>query len=156
MPDSARFPLSAAAIDELDRLYRTTRDVRLRTRAQIVLLAGEQDMSFAEIAKIVRTNEQTVRRWLKRYLADGANGLMDGVRPGAPRKVTDAYRAQLVGIAGQEPKHLALPFPEWTARRLVEYMAHQTGIHVTPETVRLHLKAAGICLRQRDPYPTQR
>jgi hypothetical protein len=34
--------LTAAEAESLDTLYRTTRDVRLRTRAQIVLLAGEQ------------------------------------------------------------------------------------------------------------------
>ena len=53
------------AIAELASLYRTTRDVRLRTRAQMVLLAAEQHMVAADIAKIVRTDEQTVRRWLE-------------------------------------------------------------------------------------------
>jgi hypothetical protein len=47
-------------------LYRTTKDVRLRTRAQIILLAAEQGMSAPTIAHIVRENEQTVRNWLKR------------------------------------------------------------------------------------------
>ena len=32
--------LTAAEAEALDTLYRTTRDVRLRTRAQIVLLAA--------------------------------------------------------------------------------------------------------------------
>ena len=57
--------LSAEAIGELDKLYRTTRDARLRTRAQIILLAAEKGLVAAEIASIVRTDEQTVRRWLK-------------------------------------------------------------------------------------------
>ena len=34
----------------------------------------------------------------------------------------------------------------WTLRRLADYMAEQTGIRVEYETVRLHLKAAGIVL----------
>lgn len=68
------FPLNAEAIAELDQLYRTTRDVRVRTRAQMVLLAGEQPLVPHQIAAIVRKDEQTVRRWLKRYLAEGVNG----------------------------------------------------------------------------------
>jgi len=63
--------LPADAIGELDLLYRTTRDVRLRTRAQIILLAVEKGLIAAEIADIVRADEQTVRRWLKRYLVQG-------------------------------------------------------------------------------------
>jgi hypothetical protein len=42
--------------------------VRLRTRAQIILLAGEQQMTAPAIAKIVRTDDQTVRNWFKRWL----------------------------------------------------------------------------------------
>jgi Winged helix-turn helix len=45
-----------------------------------------------EIAQIVRASEETVRRWLKRYLAEGVEGLRDVPHPGAPRKVTEEYR----------------------------------------------------------------
>jgi hypothetical protein len=38
-------PLTAEEVEALDKLYRTSKDVRLRTRAQIVLLAGEQRMT---------------------------------------------------------------------------------------------------------------
>ena len=34
-------PLTAEELEALEKLYRTTKEVRLRTRAQIVLLAGE-------------------------------------------------------------------------------------------------------------------
>jgi transposase len=75
-------PLRPAHIEELHTLYRTTKDVRLRTRAQIILLAAEQGMSAPTIAPIVRENEQTVRNWLKRYSAEGIAGLHDAPRAG--------------------------------------------------------------------------
>ena len=56
-------PLTAEELEALDKLYRTTKEVRLRTRAQIVLLAGEQRMTAPAIAKIVREVDQTVRNW---------------------------------------------------------------------------------------------
>ncbi len=130
----------------LERLYRTTRDVRLRSRAQIVLLAIEKQMAAAEIASIVRTDEQTVRRWLKRYATDGITGLNDATRPGGPRKVTDEYLARLVETARLPPSSAGLPNRAWTAQSLATYLAEQTGITVDPETVRLHLKASGITL----------
>jgi len=50
-------------LEALEKLYRTTKEVRLRTRAQIILLAGEQRMTAPSIAKIVREDDQTVRNW---------------------------------------------------------------------------------------------
>lgn len=129
-----------------DDLYRTTRDVRLRTRAQMVLLAAEQRLTAGEIAAIVRESEETVRRWLKRYRAEGVAGLGDRHRGGAPMKVTPAYREQLLFAVRHRPRSLDLPFSLWTLQRLADYLAEQTGIRVQDETVRLHLKAAEIVL----------
>src|SRR5215213_6174301 len=44
----------------------------VRTRAQLILLAAEQGMVATEVAAIVRQDEETVRRWFARYLAEGA------------------------------------------------------------------------------------
>ncbi len=102
-------PLSADACSELDRLYRTTRDVRLHTRAHIVLLATEQQLGVREIATIVRHDEATVRLWLKRYMAEGITGLHDAPRPGAPAKVTAAYQQCLLAVVRQRPRSLGQP-----------------------------------------------
>jgi transposase len=131
---------------ELEDLYRATRNARLRTRAQMVLLAAERRLTAAQIAEIVRASEETVRRWLKRYLGEGVEGLRDVPQPGAPRKVTPEYCEQLVHAVRRRPRSLELPFSLWTLRRLADYMAERTGIRVEYETVRVHLKAAGIVL----------
>ncbi len=144
---SIRIPtLDSEQLTELEEFYRTTREARLRTRAQMVLLAVEQRLVAEEIAGLVRSSEETVRRWLKRYLAEGVEGLRDVPHPGAPRKVTDEYRERLVQAVRRRPRSLGLPFSLWTLRRLAEHMAEQTGIRVEYETVRLHLKAEGIVL----------
>jgi transposase len=138
--------LAPEAIQELDELYRTTHDVRLRTRAQMVLLAAEQQLTAPAIAQIVRADPETVGTWLKRYQAEGINGLADKPRAGSPAKVTAAYREQLVQAVRQRPRSLKQPYSTWTLQRLADYMAEQTGIRVEPETVRIYLKAADIVL----------
>jgi transposase len=112
--------LAPERLAELEQMYRSTRDARLRTRAQMVFLAAERRMSAVEIAEIVRASEETVRRWLKRYLAEGAEGLRDEPHPGAPRKVTAEYREQLVQAVRRRPRSLGLPFSLWTPRRLAD------------------------------------
>jgi len=138
--------LRPEAIKELDALYRTTHDVRLRTRSQMVLLAAEQHLVAADIAKIVRTDDETVRSWLRRYLAEGTQGLADAPRSGGPPKVTEAYHEQLIRVVRQRPRSLGQPYSLWTLQRLADYMAEQTGIRVEAETIRVHLKAADIVL----------
>ena len=55
-------PLDSEQLAKLEEMYRTTRDARLRTRAQMVLLAAERRMTAAQIAEIVRSSEEMVRR----------------------------------------------------------------------------------------------
>ncbi len=100
------YPLSDEAIQEWDELYRTTKDVRLRTRAQRVLLSGEQGLIASEIAVLVRRNSESVRKWLKRYQAEGVSGLYDEPRSGAPGKVTQTYKEKLVETVRQRPRSL--------------------------------------------------
>jgi transposase len=137
---------------ELDHLYRSTKAPRLRTRAQMVLLSVEQGLKVPQIAGIVRESEATVLRWLKRYRAEGTEGLHDAPRPGRPSPMTEAYKADLVAAVRRRPRSLGLPFSLWTLQRLVDYLAEQTGIRVSDETVRRALKRTGIVL-SRPQHP---
>jgi Winged helix-turn helix len=47
----------------------------------MILLAAEQGLKVPQIALIVRESEATVLRWLKRYRAEGMEGLQDAPRP---------------------------------------------------------------------------
>ena len=139
-------PLNQAQLDELDSLYRTTKEVRLRTRAQMILLAAEQKMSAPTIAALVRETDQTVRNWFKRYEAEGIEGLKSKPQPGPPEKVTPDYQARLLEVVRVRPRSLGQPYSVWTLARLADYLAEQTGIRVEAETVRCHLKAAEIVM----------
>jgi transposase len=138
--------LSKEAWQELDKMYRTTKTPRMRTRFQMILLSAEQGLKAPQIAKIVRESENTVQRWLKRYLAEGIQGLYDAPKSGSPGKVTSAFKEQLISSVPRRPRALGLSFSLWTLERLADYMAEQTGIRISYEAVRQHLKANGIVL----------
>jgi transposase len=106
--------LSAAQLAELATCYRTTQSIRVRTRAQIILLSAEQHLVPHQIASIVRKYEQTVRRWLRRYQAEGGAGLEDAPRPGGVSKTTPAYRARLLELVRRRPRAVGQPFSLWT------------------------------------------
>jgi len=112
--------LTAAEAEALDTRYRTTRDVRPRTRAQIVLLAGEQRLTAPAIARIVRESDQPVRVWLKRWLAEGLAGLQDRPMPGGPRKITADHREPLLAAVRQRPRCVGRSYSMWTSQRLAD------------------------------------
>ena len=127
-------------------LYQSTKLPRIRTRAQMILLSAEQALKAPQIALIVRESERTVQRWLKRYQAEGINGLQDAPKSGKPSKVSQAYRQLLLSSVRQRPRSLGLEFSLWTLARLADYLAQQTGVRLSLEGVRLQLKAMEIVL----------
>ena len=146
-----RAPISVRAVaseeqQALERLYHETKDVRIRQRVQIILLAIEHKMIAPQIASIVRTNDQTVRNWLKRFNREGSAGLYDNPRAGAPAKVTAAYRQQLIEIVRRRPRALEQPYSLWTLQRLADFLAEATGIRVSKVTVAQILADHGIVL----------
>lgn len=137
-------PLTEEQLAELEELYQKTQKPRYRTRAQIVLLSAEQGYKAEDIAQIVRESHMTVLRWLKRYLAEGIEGLKDAPRPGRSTTLTEAYRKRLLEVVRRRPRSLGLEYSLWTLRRLADYLAEETGLRVSFETVRRELAKADI------------
>jgi hypothetical protein len=103
-------PQTEEQIKALDEQYRQSQDGRLRQRAPIGLLAAEQGRVAAHIGGIVGLNEESVRRWLKRYEAAGIEGLNADPRPGMALVVTLEYRTHLVAAGRRRPRRLGQPF----------------------------------------------
>jgi len=139
--------LSDKEIQQLEQLYRDTKDADVRSRCDMVLLSNE-GLSPPEIARRVRFSRETVVRFIKRYNQEGIAGLADRPRSGRPPRVTDDYVSQLLAAIEQPPRDLGLPFSNWTAANLAEYLAEQTGIVITARQVENYLKAQGYRLRR--------
>jgi len=105
----------------------------------MVLLSSEQGLKAEEIAQIVRESHITVLRWLKRYLAEGVEGLQDAPRSGRSVVVTVEYRKRLLEVVRRRPRSLGLEYSMWTLQRLADYLAEETGIRTSDETVRREL-----------------
>ena len=131
---------------ELETLYRQTKDVRIRERTQMILLAAEERLTARKIGAIVRRNDQTVRTWIRRFNAEGIAGLYDAPRPGAPAQVTPAYRDRLLEVVRQRPRSLDRPYSLWTLQRLADFMADETGLRFSGVTVSRILAKHGIVM----------
>ena len=78
-----RIRLTATEQAQLDQIFKTTADRRLRDRCQAVLMAsrGRKRKTIAQDLGVHRT---TVRLWLKRYQEHGLAGLPIHWAPGQP------------------------------------------------------------------------
>jgi transposase len=136
-------PESSEQVRELRDLYHSTKDVRVRMRAQIILLAFD-GKSAPAIAKIVDLDPVSVRRHMKRYRDEGIAGLDDKERSGRPRIVTPEYIELALATVRRRPRALGLNFSVWTLDRLLAYLQEKTHITVSDETLRTHLRDHGI------------
>ncbi len=140
MKKAIRIPaLSEEQRVALEQFYRKTQVPRVRTRAQMILLSAEQGLKAEEIAGIVRESAVTVLTWLKRYLAEGIEGLQDAPRAGRSATVTEEFRKSLLESVRRRPRSLGLAYSMWTLQRLADYLAEKTGIRVSDETIRREL-----------------
>lgn len=125
--------LSVELHAELDHANRTAAAI---SEATIRRSAGSSTIR-ARICRrpslAVRMTEETVRRWLVRYQAEGLEWLKDAPRPGAPPRATRTYRERLLAVARRCPAALGLPFSLWNGDRLVADAAPaNVTVNVTP------------------------
>ena len=139
--------LSDEEAKALKRLHRETNEADVRSRCDMILLSDE-GLSPPQIAERVRFSRATVVRFIHRYETEGLQGLHTKPRSGRPRHVTPEYEAKLLAAVEKEPRSLGLPFSNWTAANMAEYMAEQTGIVISPRQVERYLKAHDWRLRR--------
>jgi transposase len=106
-----------------------------RERLEVVRLAARHSVPW--IAAQVGRHEQTVRRVVTRFLAEGFAGLADRPRAGRPPTLTAAHLAAVEA-------HLdaaAARGETWTSPRLATWLAETHGVRVNHEYLGARLRA---------------
>ena len=57
-------------------------------RSRIILKSAE-GLSDQQVADMLRATRAIARKWRRRFLEEGCDGLLDEPRPGAPQMVSD-------------------------------------------------------------------
>jgi transposase len=133
-------PLDEATAADLRWRYEAAPDPETRLRYQMVWLA-HLGQHVPAIAQTVLRSRDTVARVLHRFLAGGLDAVPRRTAPGPARTVTPAWEAELRRVIELDPHAVGVPSANWTTRRLADYLARQTGIAASQETVRLALHA---------------
>jgi transposase len=111
------------------RVQARTVPVRDLERARIVLLAAE-GLPAAEIATRVGCSRPTVTLWRGRYEQGGLAGLGDAPRSGAPPKLTQTRKDEILATTlAPPPEHLGVT--HWSSRLLARHLGDVSHVTVT-------------------------
>jgi transposase len=136
----------------IGRLARSrTAPVRVVERARIVDLAAH-GWRAPGIAAELAVSERTVRRWVKRFTAEGLAGLGDAPRVGRPATYPPAAVGELIAASLTDPQELGLPFGSWTLDRLAAYLHEAKGIAMRRSRIGEILQAEGLRWRQQETW----
>lgn len=128
--------LTAADREELSARVRAGRtEYRDRQRALIVLAAAD-GATNAAIAADLGLHVDTVRKWRRRFAADGIAGLADLPRSGRPPIFTPVQVAGVKAMACSPPADRDLPLVRWSAGELAaQAVAEGLVSSISPATV---------------------
>ena len=118
---------------------------RLVLRASLVLLVAAGHPIRAA-ARRRGCRPSTVRKWCRRFAADGVAGLADASRPGRPRRITPAERCSVIATACAAPEDYGLEgISVWSGRLLARAVTASGRVaHISARSVQRILKLASI------------
>ena len=145
-------PLTDEEVAAVRRLaHSRTEPARTVERAQIVWHA-HLGQRVPALARHLGVCEATVRLWLKRFNAEGLDGLRDAGRTGRPPTYTAAEVGAVVAASLTDPADLGLPFASWTLDRLAAYLDEERGIPIKRSRIGEVLIAEGLRWREQETW----
>jgi transposase len=105
-------------------------------------------MSTADVANAYQTHRVTIHRWLKRFKADGLEGLVRRPGSGRPRVLQRLDAAQLRSTVLRSALSFGYESDLWTCRRLQETIHAQFGVCVSKWTVWRRLREVDLTYKK--------
>jgi transposase len=138
VPKIIRLELSPDQRAELARRLRArTIERRAYERLRIVQTVAD-GATIPQAARALGLHEQTVRKFVVRFAAEGFAGLADRPRAGRPPVLTEE---DLAAVEARLDEDAATGARTWTLPQLAAWLAEERGVTVTPGHLGERLKA---------------
>lgn len=125
-----RIQLPPAEIEQLQKVFRSTPDRKLRDRLHIVLLA-HQGRKHQDIAADLCLNRRSVPRWLNAYLERGLDGLRPRKAKGATGNIPPELADEIRRWVLDGPAKQGLDRANWTHAELADHLFKTHGIRTS-------------------------
>jgi len=139
--------LSDEQFDALDRLRFSTPDAEV-FRNCLIILRSHAGCSLAQLADFLGCSADTVKRVRRLYRQGGIDALHPRDSPGRPSRASADFRARLRQAVKTCPLNLGYGFATWSAARLAEHLAQQTGVRFSDDQMRRLLREEGFSFQR--------
>ena len=135
---------------DLEAVVKVGYDGSVSDRAAMVL-AWDAGESVAGIARRLGTSRPTVYKWVRRFEADGLDGLVNHVSTGRPRSVSVQDRARIVALTRMSPPD-ELGLSHWSTYELAKYLRRAEGIEVSHNFIATLWREAGLAPHRQGTF----
>jgi transposase len=132
--------------DEIRRSEESRYDHRLHG----VLLVA-QGMSCLEVSRLLGDGPRTVQYWIRRFEEKGLGGLIEGVRSGRPRRLTEDQLAQVGDALRQSPESVGIEGGLWDGKGLAHFLRNQFKVSLGIRQCQNMFRQLGFRLRKPRP-----
>lgn len=132
--------------DEIRRSEESRYDHRLHA----VLLVA-QGMRCPEVARLLGDAPRTVEYWVNRFEARGLSGLVDGERPGRPRRLNADQLEEIDQVLRKTPREVGLTGTLWDGKTLSAFIQERYEIDLGVRQCQRLFRQFGF--RRRKPRP---
>ena len=132
--------------DEIRRSEESRYDHRLHG----VLLVA-QGMRCPEVGRLLGDAPRTVEYWVRRFEEQGLSGLVEGARPGRPRRLAAPQLDEINGVLRHPPTAVGMSGTLWDGKTLAAFIAQRYRIHVGVRQCQRMFRQFGFRLRKPRP-----
>ena len=138
-----KLTLSTEEHRQLEEVFKTTPNARLRARCQAILMV-DRGRRHRHIAEDLGVSVRTIQRWLKAYQVWRFAGLKLRWVPGRTRRIPAALTTTILTWITPGPAGCGLDRANWTSAELATHLYHTHGIAVSASTMRAFCATHGV------------
>ena len=146
--DSANVSLGLQ--DEIRRSEESRYDHRLHG----VLLVA-QGMTCPEVAGLLGDAPRSVENWVRRFELQGLAGLLEGERPGRPRRLNPQQLAEIDAVLRKTPREAGMSGNLWDGKTLAAWIKGNYGARLGVRQCQRLFRQFGFRLRKPRPMIAQ-
>jgi transposase len=119
------------------------------------LLLVAQGMSGLEVARLLGDAPRTVQYWVRRFEQDGLAGLLEGERPGRPRRLSERQLQEVNAALRRSPEECGLSGNLWDGKTLSAWIERRFGVHLGVRQCQYLFRQFGFRMRKPRPLISQ-
>ncbi len=132
--------------DEIRRSEESRYDHRLHG----VLLVA-QGMTCPEVGRLLGDAPRSVEYWVRHFEERGLAGLVEGARPGRPKRLSETQLQEVQAVLRGAPSELGLSGTLWDGKTLRVWLARHYGVRLGVRQCQRMFRQFGFRLRKPRP-----